>query len=205
MALKATALGGLSCCGSCMAGRSSWSRTSAHAPSWARTPWRSLPLDSADLHDHGRQFSTARVSLPGHPRKLIPPIMNHGSHPGQQTPSGPTTVWRMLAVLSGVQGQQKTASQKAFLANTGVEIDFWVRVTPGARGSVSVGFWEAHQLSPFWGRGRGSSQRALSTPPPPGNESPRSPGRSTLASGTVLIGAKENCAPGWNSHPWGFV
>ena len=43
--------------------------------------------------------------------------------------------------------------------------DFWDGVTPEARRSVSVGFWEARQLNPFWGRG-GSSQRALSSPPP---------------------------------------
>ena len=31
---------------------------------------------------------------------------------------------------------------------------FWVWVTSGARGSVSVGFWGASQLSPvFWGGG----------------------------------------------------
>ena len=37
---------------------------------------------------------------------------------------------------------------------------------PGDPGSVSVGFWEARQLSPFLGEG-GSSQRALPPPPPP--------------------------------------
>ena len=41
----------------------------------------------------------------------------------------------------------------------------WVRVTSGAQGSVSVGFWGTRQLS-FWGGGAGSSQRAASTPPP---------------------------------------
>ena len=42
--------------------------------------------------------------------------------------------------------------------------DFWVRVTSGARGSVSVGFWGDCQLSPFfWGGG--SSQRAVSPTP----------------------------------------
>ena len=46
--------------------------------------------------------------------------------------------------------------------------DFWVWVTSEARRSVSVGFWGSCQLSPFWGRG-GSSQGALSTPPPPLN------------------------------------
>ena len=34
---------------------------------------------------------------------------------------------------------------------------FWARVTAGARGSVSVGFWGGGQLSPFWGGG-GASQ-----------------------------------------------
>ena len=43
--------------------------------------------------------------------------------------------------------------------------DFWVWVTSEARGSVSVGFLESRQLSPFWGGG--SSQRDISTPPPP--------------------------------------
>ena len=42
--------------------------------------------------------------------------------------------------------------------------EFWVWVTSGARGSISVGFWEACQLSPFEG---GSCQGAVSTPPPP--------------------------------------
>ena len=42
--------------------------------------------------------------------------------------------------------------------------EFWARVTPGARGSVFVGFWEARQLSPFWGWG-GASQRAPLPPP----------------------------------------
>ena len=41
----------------------------------------------------------------------------------------------------------------------------WVWVTSEARGSVSVGFLGSRHLSPFWGRG-GSSQGALSTPPP---------------------------------------
>ena len=49
---------------------------------------------------------------------------------------------------------------------------FWVRVTSGARGSVSVGFWGGRQLSPFW-EGGGSGRRALSTPfPSPASESP---------------------------------
>ena len=43
--------------------------------------------------------------------------------------------------------------------------EFWIRVTARAQGSVSVGFWGARQLSPFWGGG--PSQRALSNPPPP--------------------------------------
>ena len=48
--------------------------------------------------------------------------------------------------------------------------DFRVRATSGARGSVSVGFLGACQLSPFGaggGGGGGASQGALSTPPPP--------------------------------------
>ena len=52
--------------------------------------------------------------------------------------------------------------------------DFWVWVTSEARGSVSVGFLGSHQLSPFWGRGEGSSQGAVSTPPP-GSESMPTP------------------------------
>ena len=52
--------------------------------------------------------------------------------------------------------------------------DFWVWVTSKAWGSDSVGLGGSCQLSPFWGRG-GSSRRALSTPPPPGNENPASP------------------------------
>ena len=31
--------------------------------------------------------------------------------------------------------------------------DFWVWVTSEARGSVSVGFWGSHQLSPLFGGG----------------------------------------------------
>ena len=42
--------------------------------------------------------------------------------------------------------------------------DFGIWVTFGARGSVSVGFWGSCQLYPFFGGG--SSQGALSTPPP---------------------------------------
>ena len=41
--------------------------------------------------------------------------------------------------------------------------DFWVWVTFETWGSVSVGFWRSRQLSPFGG---GSSQGALSIPPP---------------------------------------
>ena len=41
--------------------------------------------------------------------------------------------------------------------------EFQVQVTSGARGSVSVGFWGARQLSLL---GEGGSQRAVSTPPP---------------------------------------
>ena len=44
--------------------------------------------------------------------------------------------------------------------------EFRVRATSGARGSVSVGFWGARQLSPLGGGG-GASQGALSTPHPP--------------------------------------
>ena len=51
---------------------------------------------------------------------------------------------------------------------------FWVWVTSKAWVSDSVGFWGSCQLSPFWGKG-GSGWRALSTPPPPGNENPASP------------------------------
>ena len=54
--------------------------------------------------------------------------------------------------------------------------DFWVWVTPEARGSVSLGFWGSRQLSPFWEGG--SSQGALSTPPPPSLESPVAQGMS---------------------------
>ena len=41
---------------------------------------------------------------------------------------------------------------------------FWVWVTSEARGSVSVGFWGSHQLSPFWGGGWGGS---IDPPLPP--------------------------------------
>ena len=54
--------------------------------------------------------------------------------------------------------------------------DFWVRVTSEAWGSDSVGVWGSRQLSPFWGGG--SSQGAVSTPPPQ-IESP--PARSAQA------------------------
>ena len=95
--------------------------------------------------------------------------------------------------------------------------DFWARVTPGARGSVSVGFWEACQLSPFGGGG-GPSQRALSTPPPPGNESPRSHALSVkrkiltvrhamhdtcdLITHPKARGAKPVYASSERTHPW---
>ena len=49
---------------------------------------------------------------------------------------------------------------------------FWGRVTSGARGSVSVGFWEARQLSPFWGEGGGASQGSVSTPRPEAESPP---------------------------------
>ena len=45
--------------------------------------------------------------------------------------------------------------------------DFWVWVTSEARGSVSVGFWGSHQLSPFGGGGGGLARGAASPPPPP--------------------------------------
>ena len=44
--------------------------------------------------------------------------------------------------------------------------EFWVRVTSGARGSVSVGFWGARQLSPFC-LGGGVWPQGLYRPPPP--------------------------------------
>ena len=51
---------------------------------------------------------------------------------------------------------------------------FWVQVTPGAQGSVSVGFWGGgRQLSPFWG-GRGVA-RGLYRPPPPQSQKPTHP------------------------------
>ena len=51
-----------------------------------------------------------------------------------------------------------------------------VRVTSGARGSVSVGFWGARQWSPFLGRGGGSSRRGcIDTPPPREFENPPTP------------------------------
>ena len=45
--------------------------------------------------------------------------------------------------------------------------DFRVWVASEARGSVSGGFWGSCQLSPFWGKGGGSSQGTQSNPPPP--------------------------------------
>ena len=35
--------------------------------------------------------------------------------------------------------------------------EFWVRVTSGAQGSVSVGFWGGASIEPFVGREGGSS------------------------------------------------
>ena len=43
--------------------------------------------------------------------------------------------------------------------------DFWVRVTSGAQGSVSVGFLGVPSIEPLL-EGGGSSQGALSPPPP---------------------------------------
>ena len=40
---------------------------------------------------------------------------------------------------------------------------FWVWVTSEAWGSVSVGFWGARQLSPFWSGGGSIDQGALLT------------------------------------------
>ena len=45
--------------------------------------------------------------------------------------------------------------------------EFCVGVTSGVWGLVSVGFWGSRRLSRLWG-GR-SSERAVSTPPPPGS------------------------------------
>ena len=45
--------------------------------------------------------------------------------------------------------------------------EFWVWVTSGARGSVSVGFWGGRQLSLFFGGGGGGLARGLYRPPPP--------------------------------------
>ena len=45
--------------------------------------------------------------------------------------------------------------------------DFWIWITSGAQGSVSVGFWGSRQA--LFGGGGGSSQGALSTPPSPLN------------------------------------
>ena len=44
--------------------------------------------------------------------------------------------------------------------------DFWVWVTSGGWGSVSVGFSGSRQLSPFFWGGGGASQWGLSNPRP---------------------------------------
>ena len=43
--------------------------------------------------------------------------------------------------------------------------DFWVRVTSGALGSVSVGFWGLRQLSLFWGEPGGLARGLYQLPP----------------------------------------
>ena len=44
--------------------------------------------------------------------------------------------------------------------------EFWVRVTSGPRGSVSVGFWGGRQMSPFWGEGGVQPEGCIDPPPP---------------------------------------
>ena len=44
--------------------------------------------------------------------------------------------------------------------------EFWVRVTSGPSGSVSVGFWVGASNEPFWGGG-GCPAKGLYRPPPP--------------------------------------
>ena len=55
--------------------------------------------------------------------------------------------------------------------------EFWVRVTSGAGGSVSVGFWGARQWSLLSLEGGGGLARGLyrRPPTPPGDESPPTP------------------------------
>ena len=80
--------------------------------------------------------------------------------------------------------------------------DFWVWVTSGARGSVSVGFWGARQLSPFFG---GGLVRGLyRSPPPPPQLKARLPKRplsrgprSGSAESRRRNNAKRSC--GWSA------
>ena len=68
----------------------------------------------------------------------------------------PPNTWQMMILQSHLDALITKLPFSFFAA-------FWVRVTSGARGSVSVGIRGARQLRPFWGGG--SNQSGCIDPP----------------------------------------
>ena len=68
----------------------------------------------------------------------------------------PPNTWQMMTFLNHLDALIPKIAFSIFA-------EFWVQVTSGAQGSVSVGFLGGPSIEPFLGEG-GSSQRAVSTP-----------------------------------------
>ena len=92
-----------------------------------------------------------------------------------------TNPWQMMPFLNPLD---------ALIPNIPFSFFFGrVRVTSGARGAVSVGFWGARQLTPLGGGGV-RPEGSIDPPTPPQTESPPSPGAHRRTSGP-------HCTPEW--------
>ena len=76
--------------------------------------------------------------------------------------------------------------------------EFWVWVTSGAWGSVSVGFWGGRQLSLLGGEG--SSHRAVPTSRP---QSKARPPRGSVSSGPTMANQSPDLSPQASAEPEG--
>ena len=156
-----------------------------------------------------------RVSVPGGGGVNGPPKLGGGRFGKRAQLTGPLISYHKRKIFLSIKNGQMIFAK--YMAND----DFsepprradsrnpiFGPVTPVAWGFLSVGFWGAHQFSSF--RRGGSSQRALSTPPPPRNESPR-----FLSSSVCILELLDSVAICWlawegapvsvlQSHPWCF-
>ena len=76
-----------------------------------------------------------------------------------QIPPPPPTTWQMMTFPNPLDALIPKIPFSFF-------VDFWVRVTSGAQGSVSVGFLGARPLSFFWWGARGP-EGCIDPPSPP--------------------------------------